>query len=104
MLLEVARELARGGQRDPELLGELADGALALRSDLDEQRHVPPPDRRVAVKEALELCGRVTAAPQAAHDEPQQPAQLPNLRIRARHRLPSLNSYHSITVMVRQQL
>ena len=94
VLLEVTGELARGRERDAELLGELADRSLALGSDLDEQRHVPPPDRRVAAKEALELGRRMPPPPEPPHHEPQQAAQLPNLRIRTRHRLRSVNSYH----------
>ena len=94
VLLEVARELARRGQGDPELLRELADCSLALGSDLDEQRDVPPPDRRLAVEEALELGGRAPAPPHPAQHEPQKAAQLGDLGIPTQHRLPSVNSYH----------
>jgi hypothetical protein len=80
VLLEVARQSARGGQRETELGGQLAHRALPLGSDLREERDVPRTDARRAVQEALQVRGRAPPAPETAQDGPKQPAQLFDLR------------------------
>jgi hypothetical protein len=89
VVLEVARELARRGQAQAELRGDLADRPLALRRDVREHGDVPRSEGRVAADEREELRRRMPASPQAAEDPPQRDPQLCYL---------FGNSYHRITV------
>ena len=72
MLLELARELARRGQREAELARDLADRPLALGRDVGEHADVPAAERRVAVDELEELGRRPPARPEPAHHAAQQ--------------------------------
>ena len=77
VLLEVARDAARGRQRQAEYLRQLADGRrfVLLGADVHEHRDVPRADRRVATEELPELRRRAAAAPEAAEDGAERPAQ-----------------------------
>ena len=77
--LELGRQLARGWQREAELAGELADGALPLRPDVGEHRDVPPAERRLALHQFEQLRRRSPPRPEPAHHPPQQAAELAQL-------------------------
>ena len=92
VIFEITRELARGGQRQAELAREVADRALALRSDLREHGDVPPAERRVAAHELEQLRRRPAPRPQTAHDPPQLSAQLCELLWIGYHQLTIIES------------
>jgi hypothetical protein len=75
VLLQVARELARGGEGEAELAGELADRPAALAGDGVEQGDVPAAERRVAAEELGELRREAVPAAQAPHDAAQRAAE-----------------------------
>ena len=103
VLLEVACDPARRGEREAELPGELADGArlVPVGGDVDEHRDVARADRRIAFEEATELRRRTPSPPEAAQHRPERPAQLFQLGIPARHCLHSVKRYHSVTIIQR---
>ena len=76
VVLELADELARGGQREAELSRDLADRPLALRGDVGEHADVAAAERRIATDELEELRCRPPARPGASHDAAQEPAEL----------------------------
>ena len=78
-LLEVAGELARGGQREPELAGELPDRPLPLRADVREHGDVPARQPRARADQGEQVVARTAALPEAAHDPAQHPAELVEL-------------------------
>ena len=55
VVLELAGQLARGGQGQAERRGELGDRLGALCADVGEQGDVAPPERRIAVHERQEV-------------------------------------------------
>jgi hypothetical protein len=84
-VLEVAGQLARGRERQPELARELADGALSLGADVSEHRHVPAGEPRAGADERQQVVARAPALPEAAHDPAQHPAELVELPAVAYH-------------------
>ena len=78
-LLELPRQLARGRQRQPELLRELADRALPLGADLGEHRDVPAREPAVAVDDGQQVVARAAPLPEPAHHAAQAAAQLVQL-------------------------
>lgn len=89
VFLEVARELARCGERQPDLGGDLADRALALRRHVGEDGDVARPERRGPADEREQLRRRPAPVSQPVQDPPERAAQLRDL---------FGNSYHRITV------
>jgi hypothetical protein len=85
VVLEVARELARGGEGEPELRCDLADRPPALGRHVREHGDVPRAERWAAADEREQLRGGPTAPPQPAQDAAQEQAQLGDLLS---------NSYH----------
>ena len=79
MRLELGRQLARGGQREAELAGQIADGALPLGADVREHGDVPPSQLGLALDELEQLRRRAPPRPEPAHHPPQQAAQLGQL-------------------------
>lgn len=92
MLLEVAGQLARGGEREAELACELADRALPLRPDLREHAHVPGAERGVAAHQLEELGRGPPAAPEAAQHAAQEAPQLCKLVLIGYHRVTIIGS------------
>ena len=90
MLLQVARQLARSGQREPELARDVADRALTLVADVGEHGHVAPAERRLAVHEREQLGRRAPPVPEAPHDAAEARAELRQLCI---------FGYHTITII-----
>ena len=76
MVLELADELARGGQREAELARDLADRPLAFGGDVGEHTDVAATERRVAADEVEQLRRRPSARPAASDDPSQKPAEL----------------------------
>ncbi len=76
VILQLAHELARGGQREAELAGDLAHRPLAFRRDVGEHADMAPAERWVAADELEQLGRRPSARPGAAHDAPQQLPEL----------------------------
>jgi hypothetical protein len=102
VILELAREPAGCREREAQLVRELADGALALGADVDEQAEVAGAEGRAArLQERLELRGRPPSPPEAAQHETEQATQLLHLRVATRHCFQSVNSYHPITIIKR---
>jgi hypothetical protein len=93
VILEVTRELARGGQRQAELPGDLAHRARPLRRDVREHGDVPATERRVLADVREQLVGRTAAMPEPACYPPQQLPQL--------HQLIGGNSHDLIIVILR---
>ncbi len=75
VVLELPGQLARRGQREAELGGELADRLLALGADVGEHADVAPAERRVAVDEREQLGRRPSPRPDPAHHPMQQVPQ-----------------------------
>ena len=73
---ELARQLARRGQRQAERLGDLTDGGGLLVGDVREDGEVAGPEPVVA-----ELYVEVgpAPAPEAAEDRPEQLPKLPEV-------------------------
>jgi hypothetical protein len=92
MVLEIARQLARGGQREAELVRELAHASLAFAADLGEEADMSPAERRIAAHELEQLCGRPPPRPQPAHHTAQQPAQFGQAIIIGYHRITIIGS------------
>ena len=90
-VLEVARELARGREGQPELACELADRALPLAADLGEHGHVPAGQPWVASHEREEVVAGAPPLPEASRDPAQQTAQLAKLAV----------SYHLTLVIIK---
>jgi hypothetical protein len=88
VLLEVAGELARRGERQLELARELADAPLSLGPYLREDRDVAAAERRVALDEREQVGRRPPARPEPAHHAAECVAQRGQLSI----------GYHSITI------
>jgi hypothetical protein len=78
-VLEVAGELARGGQREPELAGELTDRPLSLGADVREHGDVAAREPWAGADEREQIVARAAALPQAADDPAQHPAELVEL-------------------------
>jgi len=76
MVLEIPRELARGGQGEAELGRQLADRATSLARDGVEQRDVASTERRVSCEELQELGREAVPAPEAAHDAAKRAAKI----------------------------
>ena len=79
MRLELRRQLAHRGQRQPELARELPYGAFPLGADVREDGDVPPTERRLRPHELEQLRRRAPPRPEATHHPPQQPAELGQL-------------------------
>ena len=94
MVLELARQLAHGGQREAERLGKLGDRPFALRADVGEQDDVAPAERWVAVDEGEQLAGRAPARPEPSHQALQGLAELRQLL---------LFGYHRVTIIEREE-
>jgi len=77
--LELGRQLARGRQRQPELLRELAHRPLALGPDLCEHGDVPPREPGLALDDREEVVARPPTLPEPAHDPPEVAPQLVEL-------------------------
>lgn len=92
VVLEVARELAGGGQRQAQLGGDLAHRARPFRRDVREHGDVPPAEGRLLAHEREQLVGWAAAMAEAADDPPQQ---LPDLA-----ELAGGNSHDLIIVIV----
>jgi hypothetical protein len=84
-VLEVARELARGREREPELARELTDRSLALGADVGEHGDVAAREPRPGADERQQVIARPAALPEAAHDPPEHPAELIELPAVAYH-------------------
>ena len=91
VILELAGELARGGQGELQLARELTDRPLALGADVGQDGHVPPREPRLARHECEQLVGRPPPLPEAAH----HPAQVVPKRVQ----LPALR-YHCASVII----
>ena len=76
VVFEVARELARGGQRQAQLGGDLAHRARPFRRNVREHGDVAPAERRLVADVREQLVRRAAAVAEAADDPPQQ---LPHL-------------------------
>lgn len=88
-LLELAGELARRRQAEPERLGELAHAALVLDADPGEQADVPAAEPRLALGRGSE--------PEGWPPPPPEPAQHPVQRFACSRDL--LFCYHWITII-----
>jgi len=84
-VLEVAGELARRREREPELARELSDRPLALGADVREHGHVAPRQPWLRADEREQVVARPTALPEAAHDSPEHAAELVELPAAAYH-------------------
>ncbi len=85
-LFEVARQLARRRQRQPELVRQLADRPLPLGADLREDGDVPPGEPDVAVGDGEQVVARPAPLPEPAHHAAQVAAELVQLVAFAYHR------------------
>lgn len=74
-LLEVAGQPARGGERQPQRRGDLADGPALVARDEREHGEMPWAEARVDVQRGT------PPPPESAQDDPQQSAELVQLRI-----------------------
>ena len=85
-VLEVAGELARGREREPELARKLPDRPLTFGSDVREHGDVPAREPRAGADQREQVVARAPALPEAAHDPAQHPAELVELAAVAYHR------------------
>ena len=85
VLLELARQLAHRGQREPERSSDLGDRLLAFGADVREQRDVPTAEWGLAVDEREQLRGRASPGPQAPHHAPERFAELGQLLLFGYH-------------------
>jgi hypothetical protein len=92
VVLQVARQLARGGQREPELAGQLAHGARPLGRDVREHGEVAAAEGRF-LGEREKLVRRPARVPEPAQHPPQQ---LPDLT-----KLLSGNTHALVIVILR---
>lgn len=90
VVFQVARQLARRWEREVELARQLADAALSLGSDLREQPHVSPTERRLAAHQLQQLRCRAPPCPEPAHHAAEEAAQFLQLL---------LISYHHVTII-----
>lgn len=93
VVLELADELARGGQREAELTRDLADRPLAFGGDVGEHADVAAAERWIAADELEELRRRPPARPGASDDAAQEPAELAQV-------VPAGNVGHLLNVIV----
>ena len=92
MLLEVARQLARGREGEVELARQLTDAPLAVRPDLCQQAHVPAAEGRIAAHELQELRRGAAPGPEPAHHPAQEAAQFRELIVVGYHRVTIIGS------------
>ncbi len=92
VVLELAGQLARGGQGQAERRGELRDRLRALGADVGEQSDMPPAERRLAAGQRQQFAGRAPARPQTAHHATQCLAQLRQLLLFGYHRITIIGS------------
>lgn len=79
VVLEVARELAGGGQRQAQLRGDFPHRAGPFRRDVREHADVPAAERRLPADQREQLVGWPAAMAEPADDPPQQLPYLPQL-------------------------
>ena len=84
-VLEVAGELARGREREPELARELTDRPLSLGADVCERGDVAAREPRAGADEREQVVARAAALPEAARDPAQHAAELVELAPVAYH-------------------
>jgi len=88
VVVEVAGELARGGQAEVEVGGELADRLRPVGADMGQQRQVA----RGQVQVRAQLDAGLPAPPETAHDRLEQAAELAEVVVSLR------GAYHLIKV------
>ena len=76
VIFELSDELARRGQREAELAGDLADRPLAFGGDVRQHTDMAAAERRVAADELEQLGCRASARPRAPHDAAQELPEL----------------------------
>ena len=90
VVLEVARQLARGRQRETGGLGDVSHCLRTLRADVREDAHVAATERRVARHELEQLRCRAPSRPEPAHHPPQLRSQFAQVVV---------IGYHQITII-----
>ncbi len=93
MIGQLGDELARRGQRKPELAGDRTDRSVALGGHMGEDADMPASERWLAADEREQLSRRPPPRPGSADDASQQEAELGEIA--------GGNILHLVTVTVR---